>query len=51
MSPKIKHYINPLHLWCRMLDCKIFGRKLSTKICKLYEKKIFKKYIIKNIQE
>ncbi|RLC31123.1 MAG: hypothetical protein DRH37_03755 [Deltaproteobacteria bacterium] len=36
----IQHRLNPLHIYCRFMDCGI-NRKLSAAICRSYEMIIF----------
>lgn len=50
MPQIFKHYLNPLHIYCRLMDIGIDKNK-SIKIGKLYEKWIWTKilWIIKKI--
>ncbi len=36
----IKHYINPLHVYCRLRDVG-FSKKSACSFCRFYEKNIF----------
>jgi len=38
------HIMNPLHIYCRLIDCGI-PKKFSYKICFTYEKVIFKRFL------
>ena len=43
LSPKLQHYLNPLHIYCRLID---FGlpKTISKYLCRFYEKAVFKFY-------
>jgi hypothetical protein len=46
MGTALKHYLNPLHLYCRLRDlglCK--GR--AAFICRIYERTVFKPVIVR----
>lgn len=39
----IRHYLNPMHVYCRLVD--IFGRKhkaMARRVCRVYEQIIYK---------
>ena len=38
----LKHYMNPLHVYCRLRDLGI-GKEPATCLCRIYERIIFKK--------
>ncbi len=37
MREKIRHYLNPLHIYCRLINLGIKKKKAQT-ICKYYQK-------------
>jgi len=41
-SPSVKHYFNPLHIYCRLIDLSI-DKKYAKRIGVLYENHIYKK--------
>ena len=41
-NKETQHFLNPLHIYCRLIDLGL-TQKFSTKMCKFYEKHIFKK--------
>jgi hypothetical protein len=45
MKRELKHLINPLHVYCRLLDLGM-GRRLSSRLCHFYEHAIFNRYFI-----
>jgi hypothetical protein len=45
MVREIKHYMNPLHVYCRFRDIGM-GKRLSSFLCHLYERAIFNRYFI-----
>lgn len=40
MSATLQHYLNPLHIYCRMRDFGV-GKKAALLMCRLYERLIF----------
>ena len=45
MSATIKHYLNPLHIYCRLRDLGL-GKSMAAFLCRFYEKTIFNKYFL-----
>lgn len=45
MGAKIKHYINPLHVYCRLRDLGL-GKNMASFMCRVYERAIFNRYIL-----
>jgi hypothetical protein len=43
MGADLKHYMNPLHIYCRLRDLGL-GKGQAAFLCRIYERKIFKKY-------
>jgi hypothetical protein len=43
MVAAIKHYMNPLHVYCRLRDMGI-SRNAASFVCRLYERAIFKHF-------
>ena len=43
LNTVLKHYMNPLHLYCRLRDLGI-SRRPATLLCKLYERNIFNRW-------
>jgi hypothetical protein len=41
MGRALQHYLNPLHVYCRLMDIGI-PRSFAMLVCKLYEQMIFK---------
>jgi hypothetical protein len=41
MVAAIKHYMNPLHVYCRLRDIGI-SRNAAMFVCRIYERAIFK---------
>ncbi len=41
MVAEIKHYMNPLHIYCRLRDMGI-SKQAASFLCRVYESKIFK---------
>lgn len=46
MMMAIQHYLNPLHIYCRMRDAGI-PREKAVYICCIYENLFFRHFIIK----
>jgi len=40
----LKHYLNPLHVYCRLRDLGV-GKGTATFLCKVYEKMIFRHFV------
>ena len=45
MSPAMKHYFNPLHVYCRLRDLGL-GKGTAGFLCRIYEKAIFRRYLM-----
>jgi hypothetical protein len=41
MSPAFRHYMNPLHVYCRLRDMGI-SKSVAAFICRLYEYSVFR---------
>jgi len=41
MPAAIQHYLNPLHIYCRLRDLGV-SKWQAAKVCKFYEKNFFK---------
>jgi len=50
MSPAIKHYFNPLHVYCRLRDLGL-GKGSACFLCTLYERIIFRRYILRTLSK
>ena len=48
MSPAIKHYFNPLHVYCRLRDLGL-AKGPASFLCKFYERIIFRRYILRDL--
>jgi hypothetical protein len=46
MGPAFKHYMNPLHVYCRLRDLGV-PKGAATFVCRFYEARVFNKYILK----
>ena len=46
MSTNLQHYLNPLHIYCRLRDMGI-AKKIALRLCRLYERVIFKPLLVK----
>jgi len=44
MNAALKHYLNPLHIYCRLRDMGI-GKETAHFLCCFYERSIFKHFI------
>ncbi|TET93070.1 MAG: hypothetical protein E3J46_00320 [Desulfobacteraceae bacterium] len=44
----IKHYMNPLHIYCRLRDIGI-AKGLALFMCRNYERSIFKLFLVKKL--
>lgn len=45
MSTAIKHYLNPLHVYCRLRDCG-FTKGHAATLCRFYERMVFNRYFL-----
>ena len=45
MSAAIKHYLNPLHVYCRLRDLGL-AKERATTVCRFYERAIFQRYFL-----
>jgi len=41
MGRALQHYLNPLHIYCRLVDIGI-PRSIAVSFCKTYERLVFK---------
>ena len=48
MPPIVKHILNPLHVYCRLRDIGL-PKAPACFLCKVYERIIFRKYILKTV--
>ena len=48
MSPAFKHYLNPLHVYCRLRDLGL-PKGAAVFFCRFYERTIFRRYIMKTL--
>ncbi len=46
MSTKLQHYLNPLHVYCRMRDIGM-AKKMALNLSQIYERTIFKPFLMK----
>ncbi len=46
MSTNLQHYLNPLHVYCRMRDMGM-AKKLALYLCQIYERTIFRPLLAK----
>ena len=44
MSHKLQHYLNPLHVYCRMRDMGI-AKETARYLCRIYERAIFRPFL------
>ncbi len=44
MGAGIKHYMNPLHIYCRLRDIGI-GKGTAVFLCRIYERSIFRRFL------
>ena len=47
MSTKLQHYLNPLHIYCRLRDMGI-AKGIALGLCRVYERIIFKPLLVKS---
>jgi len=45
MPTAIKHYLNPLHVYCRLRDLGL-AKGPAAFLCRIYERTIFTKYFL-----
>jgi len=45
---ELKHYVNPLHIYCRLRDMGI-AKGCAMSLCRTYERSIFRPLIVKEI--
>jgi hypothetical protein len=43
MTTALKHYLNPLHVYCRLRDIGL-GKGMASLLCRVYEKMIFRPF-------
>ncbi len=46
MVEKLEHYLNPLHVYCRLRNL-CLPKDVAVFLCRIYERRIFK-YLVKN---
>jgi hypothetical protein len=46
MTAALQHYFNPLHIYCRLRNFGL-GKEHAVFLCKVYERVIFKRLILK----
>ena len=46
MGSALKHYLNPLHVYCRLRDLGL-AKGQAVMICKVYEKTIFRLLLVR----
>jgi hypothetical protein len=44
----VKHYLNPLHIYCRLRDCGL-DKDSAVFVCRWYEKLFFRTVIIRKM--
>jgi hypothetical protein len=45
MGSTLKHYMNPLHVYCRLRDLGL-GKGPAGFLCRIYERAVFNKYFL-----
>ncbi len=45
MAQAFKHFMNPLHIYCRLRDLGL-GKRPSAFLCRMYERMVFKKFML-----
>ena len=45
MTAAIKHYLNPLHIYCRLRDLGL-AKSPAAFLCRIYERAIFNRYLL-----
>jgi hypothetical protein len=48
MTAELKHYINPLHVYCRLRDLGM-GKESACFLCRIYERFVFKRLYSGNV--
>jgi hypothetical protein len=48
MGPAMNHYLNPLHIYCRLRDLGV-GKGPARFLCRIYERAIFKRYFMARV--
>lgn len=43
MSPRMQHYMNPLHIYCRLKDLGV-PKKMAIFLCRIYESCIYGRF-------
>ncbi|MDY6972548.1 MAG: hypothetical protein SV775_09500 [Thermodesulfobacteriota bacterium] len=46
MGPEIKHYMNPLHVYCRLRDIGV-AKGTASVLCRIYERCLFRCFFMK----
>jgi hypothetical protein len=46
MTAALKHYLNPLHVYCRLRDLGM-GKGTAVFLCRIYEHSIFRPFLIR----
>ena len=46
MGAAIKHYMNPLHIYCRLRDIGI-AKGTASVLCRIYERSLFRRFFVK----
>jgi len=46
MTEKMQHYLNPLHIYCRLRDLGI-SKGIAESICRIYENYVFNIFLVK----
>jgi hypothetical protein len=44
MTTALKHYLNPLHVYCRLRDIGL-GKGFASFLCRSYERMIFRRFM------
>ena len=45
---ELKHYVNPLHIYCRLRDMGI-AERWAKSLCRTYERSIFRPLLVKEL--
>ena len=45
MPAAIKHYLNPLHVYCRLRDLGL-AKNPAVFLCRIYERAIYNRYVL-----
>lgn len=46
MTAIIQHYMNPLHIYCRLMDLGL-GKGTAMFLCRVYERSFFRPFLVK----